>query len=72
MDTTYWQKLAAWRDDNHLTNATAAKRLGISRRTFESWVCGQREPRGLAKLALEAAISKPVRATKQTSRKAQG
>jgi len=59
MDSDLKARLLEWRERHRMTNRMAAAVLGISRRTFESWACGQRAPRGLALVALERAISGP-------------
>lgn len=56
-------RLIAWRDRNKLTNRNAAERVGVGKRTWESWVCGRRAPRGLALTTLLGIIRKPKKKT---------
>jgi DNA-binding transcriptional regulator YiaG len=47
-----------YRDRHALTQAAAAKRLGVPHRTWQDWEYGRRTPRGFALQALKARLSR--------------
>lgn len=48
--------LRAWRRRRKLSQTGAARALGVSVRTFQEWEQGRRQPRGLARVALDQAL----------------
>lgn len=57
------QMLKAWRKEHNLTQAEAAKALGISRASVEAYEQDLREPRGLASAVILERLSKPPERT---------
>ena len=52
-------KLRRWQERRKLTDAQAAAGLGVPTRTYNNWVQGHREPRGLAYWTILRIISNP-------------
>lgn len=50
------ERLYAWRLKNNFSQSEAALKLHISTRTLQEWEQRRAEPRGLARVAIEAAI----------------
>ena len=63
------RKLARWRDANGYSNLDAATMLGVNSRTWEGWVCGRRQPKGLALSTVLERIALPRTSDKAKARR---